>query len=74
MKHFLTLIAVVGLLAGSACSSGTPASRSDYANPAFGSRESRRAAREAEIRKLHPDMTEKQVSQQLASEFPVGQK
>lgn len=70
MKLSAIAVSLVILWGMSACSSGNPSGRSDYANPAFGSAQSQRAARAAEIRKLHPNLTDKQVAQQLESEFP----
>ncbi|MCX6952666.1 MAG: hypothetical protein NTV51_10955 [Verrucomicrobia bacterium] len=63
------LLSGVALLAAS-CSSGHPASRADYVSGGFGSVASRRNARAAEIRKLHPDLSEKEVSRQVELEFP----
>ena len=63
-------IIVVSLCCG--CSSGSTTGRSEYADPLFDSRFSKRAAREAEIRKLHPSLSEQQVQEKLTVEFPVG--
>lgn len=52
------------------CASGNISSRDDYADPTFSSRSSKRAARESEIRKLYPTLSEKQIQQKLDAEFP----
>lgn len=66
----LPLLALLLLLA--ACSSAPTTSRTDYADPSFGGLVSRRAAREAEIRRLFPDLSEKQIQQKVALDSPPG--
>jgi hypothetical protein len=54
------------------CSTGNPSARSEYSDPLFDSRVSKRAAREAEIRKIYPGLSEKNIQEKLANEFPAG--
>lgn len=72
MKAFTAGMALVGLLLVAACSSGNPSARNDYKDSAFTTPAAKRAAREAEIRKLYPTLTEKQIEQKLDGEFPPG--
>jgi len=65
------VVAALGFLCG-ACSSGNISGRNDYSSAHFDSRNSKRAAREMEIRKLYLSLTEDQMQQKLAVEFPVG--
>ena len=77
MKAFTASLALVGtvLLINSACYTAPRNSapmRDDYANAAFHAPAAKRAAREAEIRKLYPTLSEKQIEQKLDTEFPAG--
>lgn len=72
MKAFTAALALIGLLLGAACSSGNPSARNDYATPSFATRAAKRSAREAEIRKLYPTLSDKQIGQKLDAEFPPG--
>jgi len=68
----LPLLSILSLLLLAACSSAPTTSRTDYADPSFGGFVSRRAAREAEIRRSFPNLSPQQVEEKLALEFPSG--
>jgi hypothetical protein len=68
----LPLLTLLSVFLFAACSSAPTTSRTDYADPSFGGVISRRAAREAEIRRSFPDLSPQQVEQKLAFEFPPG--
>lgn len=75
MKSLAASLALAGtvLLLGSACYSiNTPPPRAHHANPTFPTPAAKRAAREAEIRRLYPALSEKQIQQKLDGEFPSG--
>ncbi|MBL9214735.1 MAG: hypothetical protein JNG83_04590 [Opitutaceae bacterium] len=72
MKMGLAVYGFVVVAFFSGCSSSDMAERDDYANPLFESNASKRAARGAEIRKLHPSISEEQLEQQLNREIPLG--
>lgn len=72
MKAFTAALALIGLLLVAACSSGNPSARNDYANSSFTTQGAKRSAREAEIRKLYPTLSEKQIAQKLDAEFSPG--
>ncbi|MBS0632653.1 MAG: hypothetical protein JSS11_12130 [Verrucomicrobia bacterium] len=74
MKQITPCAAMIGLLLVSACSSGPTSARDDYANPTFANPAAKRAARETEIRKLYPMLSDKQIQQKLDGEFPPGVK
>lgn len=65
-------VLAAAVLLVSACSNASTASRSDYADPSFGSQASKRAARETELRKFRPNLSDKQIAEKLAMEFPAG--
>lgn len=69
-KALFALLTVSSLLG--ACSSAPTSARTDYADPSFGNLASRRAARETEIRKTFPGLSEKQINEKLAFEFPLA--
>jgi len=76
VKALAASLALAGtlMLMGSACYSINTPPRNDYASPTFRTQAAKRAAREAEIRKLYPTLSEKQIQQKLDGEFPPGVK